>query len=139
MFGRRLIGIILVLLLIGGLLSVSGYLGWQQGYAMGSLAAAGDGGQVVPHPYYGVGFFPFFPLFFGFGLIFKFLFFLFLIVLIAKMFRFWTWRTAGGPPGYGWGRHWHHHGPPPWYKGEKESSEENEGQDLNNSDDVEKA
>ena len=124
MFGRRIIGVILILLVIGGLLSLGGYLGWQQGFAMGSLAAAGEGGQAVPRAYYGMGFFPFSPFFFGFGLIFKFLFFIFLFMLIAKMFRFWSWRTAGGPPGYGWGKRWHHHGPPPWYKGEREVTKE---------------
>lgn len=138
MFGRRIIGVILVVLLIGGLLSLGGYLGWQQGYAMGSLAAAGESGQVVPRPFYGVGFYPFFPLFFGFGLIFKLLFFLLVIFLIARMFRFWSWRTAGGPPGHRWGRHWHH-GPPPWYRGEKEPFEGDEDQDWENDDEVKKA
>jgi hypothetical protein len=130
MFRGRLFGAILIVLLIIGLLSIGGYLGWSQGFAAGSLAAAGGDGIPAPRGFYGPGFF-FFPLFLGFGLFFKLGLFLLLLLLIGKLFGFWTWRMAGRPPGYGWGRHWHKHGsPPPWYKDQESPSEARDQSDA---------
>jgi hypothetical protein len=134
MFRNRILFVILFLVLALGLFSLGGYIGWSQGYASGTVAAAaaGDGGELVaPRPFYGGGFYPwpyygprFFPIFFGFGLFFKFAFFIFFIFLISRFFGFWGWRMAGGPPGYWRGHRWGHHGPPPWYDEGKEAAEQ---------------
>ena len=76
-----------------GLLALGGYLGWSGGYTVG-LA---DGGEGI-HGHWPGG------LFLGFGLFFNLIFILFLVFLVAKIFRFRSWRTAGGPRGY-WSRH----------------------------------
>ena len=122
--GRGIFRILIMLLLIGGLLSLGGYFGYSQGFTAGIAAtdgAAVEGGARAfgpyPYPYhYGYGF-GFFPLFFGFGIL-KLLFFFFILMFISKLFWFSRWRMAGGPGGWGKGPGWHHHGPPPWQKEE---------------------
>lgn len=132
MFRRRILLGLLLLILAFGLFSLGGYMGWSQGFASGSLAAtvAGDGGEMVaprpfggyyPAPFYGPGFYP---VFFGFGLFFKFFFFLFFIFLISRFFGFWSWHLAGGPPGYWRGRRWGPYGPPPWWDKEDKVGQE---------------
>jgi hypothetical protein len=129
MFRRRILATIVIGLLIIGLLSLGGYIGWSQGYAMGRLASgeAGAGapaGAVGPYlPYYGVGFFPFF---WGIGLVFKIGFFLLFFFLIAKFFRFFAWRMAGGARGPYWGgpKQWHHGPKPPWWRDWEEADAE---------------
>ena len=84
MYGRRIIGAILVALLLIGLLAFGGYIGWTQGYAAGSLAASSleDGATVVyAVPHYGKGFYPFF----GFGWCFT------LGFLLLAFFSLLTW------------------------------------------------
>ena len=130
MFGRRIFAVLLLVLFVIGLLSLGGYLGWSQGYMAGLAAADGGEGVVGPRAFYGYGFFPFFPFFFGFGLFFKFAFLLLLFFLIFRMFGFWRWRMAGGPPGWGKYHHRHHHGPPPWYRGEEEAESDADGEEA---------
>lgn len=125
MFGRRGFGIIWVVLLIIGLLALGGYAGWSQGYMMDLAAGGGEGARVAPYPPFAFGY-GFFPLFFGLGIFFKLAFFLLIFLFIAKIFRFWTWRTAGGPPGEYWGRRHGHR--PPWYSDEEESPKRPKGE-----------
>jgi hypothetical protein len=127
MFGRRGFGIIWMVLLIIGLLALGGYAGWSQGYMMGLAASSGEGARVVPHPPFGYGYgYGFFPLFFGLGIFFKLAFILLFFLFIGKVFRFWAWRTAGGPPGEHWARHYGH--TPPWYSEEKGTPERPKGE-----------
>ena len=104
---RRGMARLLLVALVGvGLLALGGYFGWSEGYNVG-LA---DGGEGIRG--YGPG-----GLFLGIGLFFKLMFILFLVFLVAKIFRFWAWRSAGGPGGHHWGKygrgyddHGHGHG-----------------------------
>ena len=114
--------IVVVLLILGGF--AIHQISWSQGYRMGQLATGGEGGAVVPYAPYGFGR----PgLFITIGLIFL------LLIVMGKFFRFWAWKTVGGPwmMAHGprseyWARRWHRfHGPvPPWLWGWEKSSEE---------------
>ena len=124
MLKKRFWVVPLAALIIVGLLILGGFaiqrISWSQGYRMGQLAAGGEGVAVVPHAPYGLGYHP--GLFFTVGLLFL------LLIVMGKFFRFWAWKTAGGP----WmmsgamARHWHRpRGPmPPWCWGWERPSEE---------------
>lgn len=117
MFGRRIVGLGLLALLICGLLTISGLgtyrAGWSQGYVNGSIAAGGEEGAAAPlrgyGPGYGYGFGPW-PFFFGIGLFFKFGLLLLLFLMFAKFLSFGFWRMAGGPKGKYWAKHRHRWG-----------------------------
>jgi hypothetical protein len=128
----RFLVVPLAVLIIVGLLILGGLavhrIGWAEGYRMGQLAAGGEEGAVAP---YG---FDYRGLFLTIGLL------LLLLIVIGKFFRFWAWKTVGGPwmmaggpwkmasalKGERWARHWHRpHGPvSPWCWGWEEPSEE---------------
>jgi hypothetical protein len=119
-FGRIILALILVGLLVGG--GVAMYrTGWAQGYQAGALTVgAGSGEQLSPAPIYPA--YPFYPgwghygPFFGFSPFTPLLwlgFFVLIFFLIGGLFRPWGWRRWGGGHMHGgWG-----HGPmPPWAK-----------------------
>ena len=111
MFRRRLVPVLLIVLLVVGLLTIGGYAGWSQGYSAG-VAEGVEGGTVVYAPYadgFSAGFF-------GIALFFKIALFLLLFFFIASLFKFWGWRTAGGPHGRYYDRGWqkHHGDRPEW-------------------------
>ena len=111
--------IFFVALVIIGLLSLGGVMGWSQGFNAGVIAGDGGAQSFAPRAYYGAGFSPFF---FGFGLFFKLIFFLLIFSVLAKVFRFWAGHR-GGPPGGSWGKPKHgHQGPPPWHKEQEGTS-----------------
>ena len=116
MFRRGLLPLTLMVLFVIGLLSVGAYAVWSQAYASGLAAGAAAAGNVVPYAPHFVGFSPFF---FGLMFFFKIALLLLLFLVIIKIFRFWSWRRAGGPQGGPWGghRHWRHGG------GSRESEE----------------
>jgi hypothetical protein len=127
----------LAALIIFGLMILGGFaihqISWSQGYRMGQLAAGSESGAVVPYVPYGFGRSG---LFITIGLI------LLLLIVMGKFFRFWAWKTVGGPwvmthgpwmmagraKDADWARHWHRfHGPvPPWWGWEKPSEEKPE-------------
>ena len=116
--------IIVCLLILGGF--AIHQISWSQGYRMGQLAAGGEGGAVVPYAPYGFGHRG---LFITIGLLFL------LLIVTGKFFRFWAWKTIGGPwmMAHGprseyWARRWHRfHGPmPPWFWGWEEPPEKAE-------------
>lgn len=122
MLRRGLVSFLVIALIVAGLLGLGGYAGWSQGYAAGLVTGAG--GAVPAYVPFAHGFSP---VFFGIGFIFKFLFLILFFFIIIRMFKFFTWRMAGGPQGGPpWGRHGHgegRHGP--WgRKGRGGSSEE---------------
>jgi hypothetical protein len=121
----------LAILILIGLLMLGGFaiyrISWLEGYQMGQLAAAGiTDGRVMPYAAYrpGCG-----GVLLTLGAIFL------LLLIVGKLFRFWTWKTAWGPGGGAggsererWVRHWHAHRPhgpiPPWCWGWEEPAEE---------------
>jgi hypothetical protein len=121
--------IVVALLILGGF--AIHHISWSQGYRMGQLATGGEGVAVVPYAPYGFGRSG---LFVTIGLIFL------LLIVMGKVFRFWAWKTVGGPwvMAHGpwmmaggakdadWARRWHRfHGPvPPWWWGWEKPSEE---------------
>jgi hypothetical protein len=118
--------IIIGLLILGGL--AIHRVGWSQGYKLGQLAAGGEKSATVPYAAYG---FRYSGLFLTIGLL------LLLLIVVGKIFRFWAWKTIGGPwmMAHGpqgeywakhWARHWHRpHGPmPPWCWDWEEPDEE---------------
>ena len=139
MLRKGFVSFLVVALIVMGLLGLGGYAGWSQGYAAG--LATGAGGAVPAYVPFAYGFTP---VFFGIGLFFKFAFLLLFFFIIFKMFRFFTWRMAGGPQGGPpWGRHRHGdggHGP--WNRGGRRGSSEDGSEtvdpDLKPDDDVTK-
>jgi hypothetical protein len=121
--------IVAALLILGGF--AIHHISWSQGYRMGQLAAGGEGVAVVPYAPCGFGHSG---LFITIGLLFL------LLIVMGKFFRFWAWKTVGGPwvmahapwmmaggaKDADWARHWHRfHGPmPPWCWGWDKPSEE---------------
>lgn len=139
MLRRGIVSFLVIALIIMGLLGLGGYAGWSQGYAAG-LATGAEVAVPAYVPFgYGVA-----PIFFGIGFFFKFAFMLLFFFLIFKMFRFFTWRMAGGPQGGPpWGGHRHgegHRGP--WNRGGRGGSSgegsETVDPDLKSDDDVTK-
>lgn len=120
-----LAALIMVCLLILGGFAIH-RIGWSQGYRMGQLVAGDECAAKVPYAPYGLGF----PgLFLTVGLLFL------LLVVVGKFFRFWAWKTFGGPwmMTHGprseyWAKRWHrYHGPmPPWFWGWEEPPEKAE-------------
>jgi len=122
---RALAGLIVI-----GLLIVGGWAIYRTGWSQGYLAAGSEAGAIAPYAPYGFGY-PGGP--FGARLFFTVGLFILLLVVIGKCFRFWAWRTAGGPwmmaggpMDRHWARHWHRpHGPvPPWCWGWEKPSDE---------------
>lgn len=134
MFRGRFFSLVVLVTVFTLILAICGFTAWSQGFALGQMAADGEG--VVMSPVVvGNGLAPFM---FGFGLLFKFacmsFIFLLMLGLTAKFLRLWYWRAAGGPQHRHWRKHWHHRHrghKPPWYKewdNEDSNSEANLGE-----------
>ena len=124
MFRRGSILVVLIGLFVFGLLGVGGYAGWSQGFDAGLVAGAQ--GEVPAYVPYAIGFSP---VFLGVALFFKVALMFLILFGIFRMFRFFAWRTAGGPQSGPWGRHGrgHHH---PHRRRDREQDSEDEAEET---------
>lgn len=133
MFGKRWIGLLVMVLIFVAVISAFGSAGqrtaWQQGYLAGRLSAGGEAGDAALAPYlYGPGAFG--PHYGGFP--FGWLFLLGLLAFAFAMTRCSRLRerirdeTPGNPWERAWRHHAHRHGWP--HRGEPEAGGEGSGQ-----------